>query len=507
MPRLPRKMRTSQSPFGVEWNAMCDYLASLKPIDGPNVHTDHTPFGVARKSYGRGAISAPSIPTTPEPETEGILGFYGAGLLGTPEVKDILVLPDDSLVVCGTFTYAADVDGLTGLNQVARPGLAAILPNMKLHPVYWHLTDTDGNSAGTDKPWVSHLLPMSDSDDGHDRFCAFQLNDGLSATGWVKCQGASNRGINLFAMNGDDDAHSWTSGTRDLISAAASGDYIIGWTDLWDGSTINGRAIKLDGLARVADWPAVASTTDGFRSGSPATDPGDATIFNASPATTKWYAASNGTAYTGAPFTHWNGTDLRAYSTDTRDRRRLVRFSDATVDEIWDGFDGPINGIIHLSDSPAECIVYGAFNNWLTAPPSGATARSKIAKLSASGSLASDFSSFTVDRAIACAARQSDGKIVCAISGTTDGSIDPITGLPLDAEADGTQVYNVFRIGTTGALDTTFHSVVLNAGNSINVLRLLSDDTIVLGGTFTTVDTQDRSNFCHLDANGNLLGT
>lgn len=61
MPRLPRKMRMSQSPFGVEWNAMCDYLASLKPIDGPNVHTDHTPFGVARKAYGRGAASQPGV--------------------------------------------------------------------------------------------------------------------------------------------------------------------------------------------------------------------------------------------------------------------------------------------------------------------------------------------------------------------------------------------------------------------------------------------------------------
>lgn len=49
MPRLPRKMKLSQTPFGIEWNAMVDYLQSLAPISGPGVHTDQTPFGTARK--------------------------------------------------------------------------------------------------------------------------------------------------------------------------------------------------------------------------------------------------------------------------------------------------------------------------------------------------------------------------------------------------------------------------------------------------------------------------
>ena len=48
MPRLPKKMTASQTPISVEWNAMVDYLASLRPIDAPGTTTTHTPFGVSR---------------------------------------------------------------------------------------------------------------------------------------------------------------------------------------------------------------------------------------------------------------------------------------------------------------------------------------------------------------------------------------------------------------------------------------------------------------------------
>lgn len=53
MPSLPRKMRLSESAFAVQWNAMVDYLASLRPIEGPGTFTSHTPFGTARSAATR----------------------------------------------------------------------------------------------------------------------------------------------------------------------------------------------------------------------------------------------------------------------------------------------------------------------------------------------------------------------------------------------------------------------------------------------------------------------
>lgn len=46
---LPRKLDASHAR-AAEWNRMVDYLRSLLPAQGPNVLTQHTPFGTVRKS-------------------------------------------------------------------------------------------------------------------------------------------------------------------------------------------------------------------------------------------------------------------------------------------------------------------------------------------------------------------------------------------------------------------------------------------------------------------------
>lgn len=46
---LPRKL-DAHHPQAAEWNRMVDWLRSLAPMQGPNVLTQHTPFGIIRKA-------------------------------------------------------------------------------------------------------------------------------------------------------------------------------------------------------------------------------------------------------------------------------------------------------------------------------------------------------------------------------------------------------------------------------------------------------------------------
>jgi len=53
MPRLPKKLQEN-SAYATEWNAMVDYLASLRPMHAPNTLTQHTPYGVFRRANAQG---------------------------------------------------------------------------------------------------------------------------------------------------------------------------------------------------------------------------------------------------------------------------------------------------------------------------------------------------------------------------------------------------------------------------------------------------------------------
>ena len=61
MPRLPKKL-TRGDKFSTEWNAMVDYLASLRPVQSSTTRTTHTLHGVIREAEKRGGVVGESDP-------------------------------------------------------------------------------------------------------------------------------------------------------------------------------------------------------------------------------------------------------------------------------------------------------------------------------------------------------------------------------------------------------------------------------------------------------------
>jgi uncharacterized delta-60 repeat protein len=121
----------------------------------------------------------------------------------------------------------------------------------------------------------------------------------------------------------------------------------------------------------------------------------------------------------------------------------------------------------------------------------GGTGRMALARLNANGSLDTTFDanveSFTGVYALAV---QPDGKILIGGDFTTVG---------------GTTRSGLARLHANGDLDTTFDADVDGVlGPVIYAIAVQSDGRIVIGGNFTSVGGQERTNIARLEANGAL---
>ena len=91
MPRLPKKL-TRGDKFATEWNAMVDYLQSLRPIQSSTTLATHTLRGVIREAYKPGV---------------GISGWRWASPRTYDKTKSyapnqiVVVLPTNTVVVDG----------------------------------------------------------------------------------------------------------------------------------------------------------------------------------------------------------------------------------------------------------------------------------------------------------------------------------------------------------------------------------------------------------------------
>lgn len=228
----------------------------------------------------------------------------------------------------------------------------------------------------------------------------------------------------------------------------------------------------------------------------------------------------------GGEFTTFNG----------RPRNYIARLNAiGSVDTLFDVGSGANNFVQDIAvQSDGKVIIGGSFNAF------NGVSRFGIARLNANGSLDTAFNPGTGANGIVFkVAIQNDGKIVIGGSFTlyngvsrsrvarlnTNGSLDttfnPGTGLnnilyAMELQNDGKVVIGgsftsfngttrnrVVRLNTNGSLDTSFNPGT-GASGMVRALTLLPDQKILIGGDFTTYNSNGRNRFAKLNTNGTL---
>ena len=117
-----------------------------------------------------------------------------------------------------------------------------------------------------------------------------------------------------------------------------------------------------------------------------------------------------------------------------------------------------------------------------------------IIKLQSGGTLNTGFTFFTGNTQpfVKDMGLQSDGKL--------------IVGCEVGASSGSTVYGKLFRLNTDGTLDTSFPYNQIS-GDTVETINVLNDDTIIVGGKFTSYSGQSVTNFIKLTSGGTLNTT
>jgi uncharacterized delta-60 repeat protein len=185
----------------------------------------------------------------------------------------------------------------------------------------------------------------------------------------------------------------------------------------------------------------------------------------------------------GGNFTTWNGTSVKAIVRLNSDGTREASFTTNTGSfEIAAIYDIAIQ-------SDQKLIIGGSFTNW------NGVAVNNIVRLNSDGTRDTTFTTNTGTAAsgyeIYSVTVQSDGKILLG------GNF---------VYWNGTAVYRIVRLNSDGTRDTTFTTNAGTAGNDyINEILLMSDQTIVVLGAFTTWNGTTLNRIVKLNSDGTRL--
>ena len=234
----------------------------------------------------------------------------------------------------------------------------------------------------------------------------------------------------------------------------------------------------------------------------------------------------DGKVVIGGSFTTVNGTP----------RNRIARLNaDGSLDTSFNPGSGPNSTVLAVALQADGKVLIGG---WFTTVDG--TARSRIARLNADGSLDTGFSPGSgANDAVMAIAAQPDGKVLIGgwfttVNGTSrsriarlnadgslDTSFDPGSGASftvsaLAAGADGKVVIGgsfttvngvsrnyVARLNTDGSLDTGFDPGS-GPDDSVSALAVQADGKVLIGGWFTAVDGTPRNRIARLNADGTL---
>jgi len=178
----------------------------------------------------------------------------------------------------------------------------------------------------------------------------------------------------------------------------------------------------------------------------------------------------------GGVFTSYDGTA----------RNRIARINaDGSLDTSFDPGIGPNSYVREMAVQPdGKILIAGAFASY------SGTARSKIARINADGSLDTSFDpggGITAGGFVVSFALQPDDKILIA-GGFT--------------EYDGVSANRIVRINADGSRDNTFGGT--GANNGVNATLLQPDGKILIVGGFTEYSGTVRNGMARINADGSL---
>ncbi|WP_185956520.1 T9SS type A sorting domain-containing protein [Changchengzhania lutea] len=238
---------------------------------------------------------------------------------------------------------------------------------------------------------------------------------------------------------------------------------------------------------------------------------------------------NDGKIIIGGLFTSYNGTAIN----------RIARLNaDGTLDGSFAPGTGANNTVETSSlQSDGKIIIGGDFTSY------NGTAINRIARLNADGTLDGSFAPGTgVDDTVRAFSIQGDGKIIIGgdfttyngtarnriarlnADGTLDGSFNPGTGadsflwatsLQSDGKIiiggffttyNGTAINQIARLNVDGTLDTTFNPGT-GTDFEVQTISLQSDGKIFIGGAFTTYNGTTRNRIARLNVDGTLDGS
>jgi uncharacterized delta-60 repeat protein len=180
----------------------------------------------------------------------------------------------------------------------------------------------------------------------------------------------------------------------------------------------------------------------------------------------------------GGGFTTLNGTS----------RNRIARLNaDGSLDTTFlNGLSGADGAVYSIALQPDGRVLIGG--NFTTV---NGTSRNRIARLNADGSLDTTFLnglSGATNR-VNSIARQPDGRVLIGGGFTT---------------FNGTSRNFIARLNADGSLDATFLNGLSGPNNWVEAIALQSDDRVLIGGHFTTVNGTSRNFIARLNADGSL---
>lgn len=188
---------------------------------------------------------------------------------------------------------------------------------------------------------------------------------------------------------------------------------------------------------------------------------------------------ADGKIIIGGSFTSVNGTT----------RNRIARLNiDGTVDSSLDpgtGFNNPVNTVSVQSDG--KLIIGGSYTSF------NGTTYNRIARLNSDGTLDNTFVIGTgLNNTVWTTAVKPDGKIL--IGGVF-------------STFNGNSRSRILCLNTDGSIDNTFVIGSGFTGGVVNSIFLQSNNTILLGGSFTTYNGTSRSRIACLNADGSWVSS
>ena len=384
--------------------------------------------------------------------------------------------------------------------------------------------------------WKNSFLAGGLNDSSFTTYDVFNGFNGIAHSGIVQSDGkfiivgefttfngATVNGVVRINSDGTRDTaftnNTGTGGSYPLSVAVQSDNKILlgGIFTTWNGTTVN-RIVRLN-----SDGTRDTTFTDNVGTGA------NGTVFSIK-------LQSDGKILVGGNFTTWNGVAVkyavRLNSDGTRDT--------AFTTNMGTGPNALVNEILVQPDG--KIVMGGNFPEW------NGTSVNRIVRLNSDGTRETSFTtntgSFEVG-AIYDIAIQSDQKLIIGGSftawngttvhnivrlnsdGTRDTSFTTNAGTAADGyeiysvtvQSDGkillggnflywngTLVYRIVRLNSDGTRDTTFTANAGTAGNdSINETLLMSDQTIVILGAFTTWNGATLNRIVKLNSDGTRL--